>query len=372
MIGILLSKLKMFIRNPLIFIIFTVMSIVFALVMGGSNLEGNIQIPAYAADESAKESTVGEAFNEIEGFAFNWVDEKETVEEEISNGRAEVDTILREDDFQLIVGVESPNAGTVEQMIQRAYAKKQRQEQILEAARTSGTMEADAVRTELEEAMTKPIFSMETSYFGSSDDFEFDSTFHTLFGFALFFVIYTIGYNVLPILTDKKDGLWDRMILSPVKKWEMYVANLIYSFFEGYLQVLIIFLIFRYLVGVDFNGRFAETLLLLVPYVFAIVALSILITGLVKNVQQFNALLPIISVSMAMIGGAFWPIEIVESEILLMLSKINPLTYGMEILNGAALYGYALEELMYPVSILLLMGVVFMGIGIHLMERRHV
>ncbi len=162
------------------------------------------------------------------------------------------------------------------------------------------------------------------------------------------------------------------MILSPLRKWEMYVANLIYSFVMGYLQVLIIFFIFRFLLGVDFKGKFMEACLLVIPYVFSIVALSILLTAIVKNVQQFNAVIPIVSVSFAMIGGAYWPLEIVESPFLIALSKINPITYGMEVLNGVALYGYPLEELLFPISILILMGVVMMGIGIHLMERRHV
>ncbi|MFC4024745.1 hypothetical protein ACFOUV_13160 [Oceanobacillus longus] len=50
---------------------------------------------------------------------------------------------------------------------------------------------------------------------------------------------------------------------------------------------------------------------------------------------------------------------------LLALSKINPLTYGMEALNGLVIYNTRC-------SILLLMEVIFMGVGIHLMERRHV
>lgn len=220
--------------------------------------------------------------------------------------------------------------------------------------------------------MEEPAFSIDTDSFKGSNTFIYDNKSHTLFGFTLFFVIYTIAYNVLPILIEKSDGIWDRVILSPVRKWEMYVSNFIYSFITGYLQVLVIFLIFRFGVGVNFNENFIETLLVLIPYVFTIVALSIFITALVKNPPQFNAILPIISVSMAMIGGAYWPIEIVESKILIALSKVNPLTYGMEVLNGVAVYGYPLEELLYPISILLLMGVLFTGIGIHLMERRHV
>ena len=163
------------------------------------------------------------------------------------------------------------------------------------------------------------------------------------------------------------------MILSPLRKWEMYVANLIYSFVTGYLQVLIIFFIFRYVIGVDFNGRFMEACLLLIPYVFSIVALSILLTAIVKTYNNLTQLFRLFPVSLAMIGGAYWPLEIVESPVLIALSKLNPITYGMEILNGeSTVYGYPFEELLFPISILLLMGVVMTGVGIHLIERRHV
>jgi len=104
----------------------------------------------------------------------------------------------------------------------------------------------------------------------------------------------------------------------------------------------------------------------------AIVALSILITSIVNSVQQFNAVIPIVSLGSAMLGGAFWPLEIVESEMMLALSKVVPITYGMEALNRATMYGNITEEVLYPVSILLLMTVVMTGIGIHLMEKRFV
>ena len=132
-----------------------------------------------------------------------------------------------------------------------------------------------------------------------------------------------------------------------------------------------IFYVFRYITNVEFYGGFFTVLLLLIPYVFAIVALSMLITGLVKKVQHFNAVIPIVAVSMAMIGGAYWPLEIVESEILLTLSKVVPITYGMEALKGATINGWGAEQLMLPVSVLILMGVLMMGIGINFMEKRH-
>ena len=371
MIGILIAKCRMFVRNPWTFVIMSVMSIGFAFLLGGSHQENSIQVPIVVEHEAIFDTVVGETINESEVFVFNRIS-KDELTDRIENGKAEVGVIFREDDFQMMVGVDTPNVSMLKQTIQDAYIEKEQQEQIIEAASTSLGIEKEAFKEELDEVMETPVFEIEKSNFRGSDTIIYNSTFQSLFGFSLFFVIYTIAYNVLPILIEKKEGIWDRMILSPVKKWEMYVANFIYSFVTGYVQVLIIFFIFRFFVGVDYNGQFMEACLLLLPYVFSIVALSILLTAIVKNVQQFNAVIPIVSVSSAMIGGAYWPLELVESPILLFLAKINPITYGMEILKGVAIYGYSFQELLFPIGILLLMGVVMTGIGIRLMERRHV
>jgi ABC-2 type transport system permease protein len=42
----------------------------------------------------------------------------------------------------------------------------------------------------------------------------------------------------------------------------------------------------------------------------------------------------------------------------------------MEALKGATIYGESWGELLQPMSILILMGVVFVGIGINVMEKR--
>lgn len=47
-----------------------------------------------------------------------------------------------------------------------------------------------------------------------------------------------------------------------------------------------------------------------------------------------------------------------------------PIKYGMDMLNGITIYGDTFIEIMKPVSILLLMGVLLMGIGMHLMEKK--
>src|SRR5690606_38788282 len=105
-------------------------------------------------------------------------------------------------------------------------------------------------------------------------------------------------------------------------------------------------------------------LVLVAVYTFAIVALGMMLASIVKTPQQLSVLTPIIGVSFAMLGGAYWPIEIISNPILLTLSKFVPITYAMEALRGVAYYQYSWSDLLEPVSYLVLFGVVCMGIGI--------
>src|SRR5699024_1983993 len=131
-------------------------------------------------------------------------------------------------------------------------------------------------------------------------------------------------------------------------------------------------LLFRFVFDVDFGGKLDILLVAVIPYVLTIVSLIILIVGIVKTVQQFNVAIPIVSLSMAMLGGAFWSLGIVVSVFMLLLSYIIPLKYGLDLLNGITCSGCAWVDMLGPRAILLLMSVVFTAIGIRLMEKRFI
>lgn len=355
--GILIAKIQWLFRSPATFILMTLMSTVFALILGGVSMNKLI-VPVYMDADEIIDARIIENLKENDAFELQWVDSIEDLEAKISSRKAEFGLELLSDSYYVVVGIDSPNIGVVEQITEDAYVRATQLAQ-LETEITDGVV-LDITQ----------VFGMKTQSFLGEEGFVYDDSLHRLFGFSMFFVIYTIGYSVFQILIEKKTGIWDRMILSSVPKWKVYVENFLYSFFVGYIQVLIVFLVFRFVVGVDFHGAFIQTLLLLIPYVLAIVALSILITSIVQSAQQFNPLISIVAVSSAMIGGAFWPLEIVESKFMLLLSKANPIKYGLDALQGVTVYGQSMGEVLLPVCVLLLMSVLLTGLGIHLMERK--
>ena len=80
--------------------------------------------------------------------------------------------------------------------------------------------------------------------------------------------------------------------------------------------------------------------------------------------------MPLITVSMAMLGGAYWPLEVVSSEIILKLANISPIKFAMEALNGATIYGYEWNALLFPLGMLMVVGLVMLVIGVFVIDRK--
>ncbi|MEH7239184.1 ABC transporter permease [Bacillus sp. JJ1562] len=369
MISILQAKFKLFLRKPMLMIGMTVMSIVFALLLGAANYS-TIHVPIYTDIENIEETALWMDLTKTQSFEFKQMTEDEA-KEMVSEGDAEAAVKLEEDSYTIVVVTETSNLHILESYLQTFYGDISMEDTIKEATATSGNINSDAILEELKEKEENPLFKIQAASFRGDDAVIIDNQLQTIFGFTLFFVIYTISYNVQNILQERTWGVWDRMILSPLKKWEMYAGNLVYSFFMGYVQVALIFLMFRYVVGVDFYGGFGKTLIVLIPYVFSIVSLALFLVSVVKSTQQFNAIISLVSVCLSMLGGAYWPLEIVSSEFLLKVSDFVPIKHAMEGLKAATIYGAPMSEILYPISILTLMGVVLIGIGINVMERKN-
>jgi len=219
---------------------------------------------------------------------------------------------------------------------------------------------------------TSPPIIVSTRVLESENTFKYDHRLQTLLGFTLFFSMYTIIYAVGEILNDKQLGVWDRLIHSPLSKAQLYIGNFIYSFMLGFVQISLIILFGNYVMDIDWGEHLSLVFLVIAMYIMVIMALGMLLVSFVKTPQQLNALVPIVAVSSAMLGGAYWPIEIVTSKLLIILSKAIPITYAMKAIKELALYHRGWEGVFLPVSILFFMAVILMGVGMHLIERKQV
>lgn len=352
-------------RAPLMVVSFFALTILFVSVMGGLEAEPKLTVYTYSDEELSEQlmETWLEKLNEADTIEFVVKDESEA-RTAVARGDVGMALKLFENDYRILVAVDDPNRYIVENFVQQIFIEELRLREV--EARGVGS----DFRAEVERAMADPVLNVVTYTVEGEGLFKFNNQLHALFGMTFYFSIFTIMFSLTNVVQEKRLRTWDRLILSPLRKWQVYLGHLFYCFTIGYAQITIIFLIFKFGFGFELGDRFGTILIINAFYTFAIVALGMLIIGLVRTIQQLQAVIPIVATAMAMLGGAYWPIEIVTNEMMLAAAKVTPVLYGLEALKGAAYYGNSVVELAQPISIMLLFGVICMGVGVNLMERR--
>jgi len=191
----------------------------------------------------------------------------------------------------------------------------------------------------------------------------YDDTLHYTIGMTLFFLTYSVMFTVGEFLEDKRKKTLDRMLVSPVKPLWLMLSNVLPGVLIGALQILVMVVVGKMVFGIDWGENLGIILLIGIFYVFAIASLSLLIVSLVKNIAQLGVVSPIILTGMGMIGGCMWPLEIVNSKMLLTLSKFTPHRWAIAAMEQTVSTGNLNDGTMRALMVLLIMGTIFLAVG---------
>lgn len=345
-------------REPLLVLAFFALSIVFVLFLAGNQGGETITVQTFSNDLSEEELTAWlDRLNQNEEFDFERQD-RETAEEMIRSNQASFALELSPENYTFLIGQESQYRSAVDQYVEKTYVEQLR---LNELENHFG----DNLDFDLNETFIETRVETLSSDRSASQEYNVQ----VIAGMTLYFVMYSVLFNTTNIISEKRTGTWNRLIFSPLKKIQIYTGQLLYFFTIGMLQILLSFAILRFGFGYDFGSQYLSIFVSLAAYIFAIVSLGMLVIGIVQSPQQLQALIPILATAMAMIGGAFWPLDLVSNRVLIALSNIVPLKYGIETLENAILYNYSVADLLRPISILAFMGVLSMGVGLNLIER---
>ena len=197
----------------------------------------------------------------------------------------------------------------------------------------------------------------------------FDMYTQTSIGFTIAFSMFTIIFAVGEILEEKRTGVWDRINISPVARSRVLTGGLICAFIMGMINMTIMMLIGDLVLGVNWLGHVGGVLVILTAFCFCMTSFGLLLSFGIKTSQQLQVIAPVVLVSSGMLGGCYWPLEMVRSKALLAVSKAVPAGWAMQALKSMIVYNQDFGAVYLPAAVLLLMGIVFLGLAVQLGER---
>ncbi|WP_026672832.1 ABC transporter permease [Alkalihalobacterium bogoriense] len=200
----------------------------------------------------------------------------------------------------------------------------------------------------------------------SSIDFRYQA----LFGSCLFFIMYTLGYTVKEFLRMKRERIWDRFVFSPLSKTKVYGGFLTFSVIIGLIHMAIVLVVAQTIFGLDFSKTWLAIGITMLLYIIVSVGWLLLLVAFVRTDTQFDLFVSLLAVSMAMLGGAYWPLEIVTSDLLLTISNAVPLTHALESIKAVTMYEQSLQEIVPSLALLTFIGAVIITFGIQFVDKR--
>jgi ABC-2 type transport system permease protein len=101
----------------------------------------------------------------------------------------------------------------------------------------------------------------------------------------------------------------------------------------------------------------------MIAFTLCVTALALAVTTLLTNPAQAEGITLFMSLTLAPLGGAWWPLDIVP-EWMRIIGHISPVAWVMDGFHSLIFFGGNVSTIVMPVLVLLAMGAAFFVFGV--------
>jgi ABC-2 type transport system permease protein len=170
-------------------------------------------------------------------------------------------------------------------------------------------------------------------------------------GMGAMFVLLTVFGGMAALCVEREQGTLQRLAQMPLSRPSLLAGKILARFALGLIQFLVVIVVGAAL-GMDFGSDPLALVLLIVAYTLAITALSFAVGTRVQNPSQASGLSLLFSLTLAPLGGAWWPISITP-QFMQMVGRISPVAWLMDGTTSLVYEGGHLPDVLLPLCVLL-------------------
>lgn len=188
-----------------------------------------------------------------------------------------------------------------------------------------------------------------------------DYTYSQIFaGFIVMFMLIRGMVTSSRVFMEKKENVYNRIFMAPVKTYEYYLADAISGYVIVLIQVILGVLGIK-LLKINMGFGYLELIIILSIFGLVSISLGILCRSFSKNHNEASNIFNFFHMIFIMIGGAFVPLDIMPP-IIEKISYFTPVRWVIEAIISMQ-QGASLVEIYKYLAIILLFAVTFFIIG---------
>ncbi|MBE7106043.1 ABC transporter permease subunit [Bacillus cereus] len=190
---------------------------------------------------------------------------------------------------------------------------------------------------------------------GSKDITMFDGLGPVLIGFFTFFFVFIL--SGVSFVRERLSGTLERLLSTPVRRWEIVVGYIIGFGIFAFIQSIIIVSFSVYILDLYVAGSIWLTLLITCMLSLTALTLGTFLSAYANNEFQMIQFIPLVIVPQVFFSGLF-PMESMNTW-LQMLGKLFPLTYGADAMRQVMIRNQGFAEIALDLTVLLLFSLLF-------------
>jgi len=181
-------------------------------------------------------------------------------------------------------------------------------------------------------------------------------------GMGSMFALFTVLGGMATLVGEKKQWTLQRLATMPISRAQLLGGKILSRFSLGALQYGVVFAI-GIVAGLNFGRDLVALVLVILAFTLTCTALSFALGSLLKNEQQAAGMTNLLGLTLAPLGGAWWPLELVP-DFMRTVGHVSPVAWAMDSYTSLMFRNGDLQDVLVPLLVLACMSAVFFAVGI--------
>jgi ABC-2 type transport system permease protein len=185
---------------------------------------------------------------------------------------------------------------------------------------------------------------------------------------------YSLGYTLMfmmfmglgaagGFLEEREQGTLARLLMTPTSKAVLVAGKVVGIFATVALQAAILIGAGALLFGVPWGQDPLAVVLIVGTFGLATTGLGVMLSTIVRTRGQMSAATAVLAVVLSMLGGAYWPLDIV-SPTMRTIAYFTPTGWAMQALTDVVVRYQGVSQALLPSLVLAGMAALFLAVGI--------
>lgn len=185
-------------------------------------------------------------------------------------------------------------------------------------------------------------------------------------GILVMTVLFSSIFYGAYVIWDKRFDFLKGVLVAPISRVTIFLGKVLGGVTDALLQAVIIML-FAPAIGIPIGPNFILIFFFLFILVIGIVSIGLIFGSVVDSPEGFGMIMGFVNMPLFFLSGALYPLDQLPGW-LSVVTKMNPVTYGVDAIRGLML-GISAFNLFFDFVVLLGFDLALIGIGVLAFKR---